>query len=53
MKTQAALPSLFEAMKMVERLRLLSTSIHPQLHLIVSELESQLTYLYLESKIPK
>jgi len=40
-------------MEMVERFRLLSTTTYPQLHSIVTQLESQLTDLYLESKVSK
>jgi hypothetical protein len=51
--TRAAPPKLSEAMEMLERFRLLSTTTHPQLHPIIAQLESQLTDLYLESKVSK
>ena len=50
---QVTPPNLSEAMEMLERFRLLSTTIHPQLHQIVLQLESQLTDLYLERKVSK
>ena len=50
---QVTPPNLSEAMEMLERFRLLSTTTHPQLHQIVLQLESQLTDLYLERKVSK
>lgn len=46
-------PKLSEAMEMLDRLRLLSTTAHPQLHPVIAQLECQLTDIYLESKTTK
>ena len=46
-------PSLFEALKMVKRLHLLSTTLHPELHLFITQLQSKLTDIYLDSKFSK
>ncbi|CAM4840512.1 unnamed protein product, partial [Rotaria magnacalcarata] len=43
-------PKLVDAMEMVRRLHLLATTEQPQLHCIISQLDSQLTQLFIDSK---
>ena len=43
-------PKLLEAMEMVRRLHLLAATQQPQLHSLVSQLDSQLTQLFIDSK---
>jgi hypothetical protein len=43
-------PKLVEAMEMVRRLHLLANTQHPHLHSLVSQLDSQLTQLFIDSK---
>ena len=43
-------PNLFEAMEMLRRLHLLASTQHPHLHSLVSQLDSQLTQLFIDSK---
>ncbi len=40
-------------MEMVRRLHLLTTTQQPQLHLIISQLDSQLSQLFIDSKSAK
>ena len=46
-------PSLSEAVKMVRRLHMLSTTQYPELHLFVTQLQSKLIDVYLDSNISK
>lgn len=46
-------PKLVEAMEMVKRLHLLVATQQPQLHLLISQLDSQLTQLFIDSKAVK
>ena len=46
-------PSLSEAVKMVRRLHLLSTTQHPELHPFLSQLQSKLIDVYLDSNTSK
>ena len=46
-------PSLFEAVKIVHRLHLLSIKQHPELHQFVSQLQSKLIDVYLQSDTSK
>ena len=43
-------PNLVEVMEMVRQLRLLANTQHPRLHSLVSQLDSQLTQLFIDSK---
>lgn len=43
-------PKLIEALEMVKRLHLLAATQQPQLHSLISRLDSQLTQLYIDSK---
>jgi len=43
-------PKLTEAMEMVRRLHILATTQQPELHAIISQLDSQLTQLFIDSK---
>ncbi|CAF3615439.1 unnamed protein product, partial [Rotaria sordida] len=46
-------PKITEAMEMTQKLRLLATTQYPQLHKLISELESKLTDVYIDSKKQK
>lgn len=46
-------PSLSEAMDMIRRLHLLSTTQQPELHLCVMQLQSKLIDIYLDSNVSK
>ena len=46
-------PTLIEAMEMVRRLHLLAATQQPQLRLLISQLDSQLTQLFIDSKAIK
>lgn len=46
-------PKLTEALEMVRRLHLLATTEQPQLHSLTSQLNSQLTQLFIDSKVLK
>ena len=46
-------PKLVEAMEMVKRLHLLAATQQPQLHLLIFQLDSQLTQLFIDSKAAK
>lgn len=43
-------PTLVDAMEMVRRLHLLASTQQPQLHSLISQLDSQLTQLFIDSK---
>ena len=43
-------PKLIDAMEMVRRLHILASTQHPELHSLVSQLDSQLTQLFIDSK---
>jgi hypothetical protein len=43
-------PKLTEAMEMVRRLHILAATQQPQLHTLISQLDSQLTQLFIDSK---
>ena len=43
-------PKLTEAMDMVRRLHILAATKQPQLHILISQLDSQLTQLFIDSK---
>ncbi|CAF4026659.1 unnamed protein product [Rotaria sp. Silwood1] len=49
MPTEAP-PKLTEAMEMVRRLHILAATQQPQLHTLISQLDSQLTQLFIDSK---
>ncbi|CAF5144758.1 unnamed protein product, partial [Rotaria socialis] len=49
MPTEAP-PKLIEAMCMVRRLHILAATQQPQLHTLISQLDSQLTQLFIDSK---
>jgi len=46
-------PSLPESLQMVRRLKLLSTTQHPELHSLLIQLQSKLVDVYLDSNIVK
>ncbi|CAF3961826.1 unnamed protein product [Rotaria sp. Silwood1] len=46
-------PSLVEALEMIRKLHLLASTRQPQLHQLVTELESKLTDAYIDSKTSK
>ncbi|CAF4213616.1 unnamed protein product [Rotaria sordida] len=46
-------PKITEAMEMTQKLRLLATTQYPQLHKLISELESKLIDVYIDSKKQK
>jgi hypothetical protein len=46
-------PKLIDALEMVRRLHLLAATEQPQLHSLISQLDSQLTQLFIDSKVLK
>jgi hypothetical protein len=46
-------PTIIDALEMVRRLHLLATTQQPQLHLLISQLDSQLNQLFIDSKSAK
>ena len=46
-------PSLSEAVNMVRRLHMLSTTQHPELHPFLTQLQSKLIDIYVDSKTSK
>ena len=51
--TNEAPPKLIDALEMVRRLHLLANTEQPQLHSLISQLDSQLTQLFIHSKVFK
>lgn len=47
------LPNLCEALEVMRKLHLFASTQQPQLHNLISDLESQLTDIYLDSKVIK
>jgi hypothetical protein len=46
-------PNLSEVLKMMRKLHLFASTQQPQLHTLISDLESQVTDIYLDSKVAK
>jgi hypothetical protein len=53
MMTEELPPKLPEALEMIRRLHLLASTEQPELHVLISELESKITDIYVDSKTSK